>query len=134
MSKIASERDTNTNEVKKIRYDTLDITPQQHEDGTTKDYLFFTLNNEDSFLNYPLDEIALKDEHEQIIGKQAATKIFTINDPDDSDKLKRKLIEKFGILRGTMVRIGGKRKRKTRKSKRPRKSKKSKRKTNRKKI
>lgn len=131
--KRASEKDTNTNEVKKIAYNKLHIAPQHHE-GTTKNYLFFTLDQreDNGFLNYPLDKIALKDEHEQIIGKQDASKIFTIDNKDDNARLKDALT-KFGTpLNG--VQLGGKRKRKTRKSKRPRKSKKSKRKTNRKKI
>ena len=132
--KSASERDTDTNEVKIIAYNKLHIEPQEREGEPPKDYVVFTLNQREdkNSLNYPLDKIALKDEYEQIIGNQAASKIFTIDNKDDRNTLKNVLTNYGTPLEG--VRIGGKRKRKTRKSKRPRKSKKSKRKTNRKNI
>ena len=134
--KRASEKDTNTNEVKTIAYNKLHIAPQHHE-GTTKNYLFFTLDQreDNGFLNYPLDDIALEDHLQNIIGNQKAQKIIKIEDVKDSNELKKHLISRDKkSLPSKGVRIGGKRKRKTRKSKRPRKSKKSKRKTNRKKI
>jgi hypothetical protein len=66
------------------------------------------------------------------IGQTSAEKLIEIVDKDDKKELKDAL-KKLGVSPNE-VQIGGKRKRKTRKSKRPRKSKKSKRKTNRKKI
>lgn len=121
MSKIATLKDNNG--TVKIKYEQLSINPQK---------IRFLNINELPLRSFDLNDIALKDEHEQIIGKQDASKIFTIDNKDDNARLKDALA-KFGIpLMG--VQLGGKRKRKTRKSKRPRKSKKSKRKTNRKKI
>ena len=132
MDKIATLIDNKISDTKQpIKYDTLEIEVQKLEGESPKDYLLFKLHRREDIF-YPLDEIALEDNLGNKIGNQAATKIFTINDPHDSDKLKDALAN-FGIPPNG-VRIGGKRKRKTRKSKRPRKSKKSKRKTNRKKI
>lgn len=135
MSKTATLIDQKTGTKQRdIEYDTLKIKVQQPEGKPPKDYVVFTLNQREdkNSLNYPLDKIALKDEYEQIIGNQAASKIFTIDNKDDRERLKNVLTNYGTPPEG--VRIGGKRKRKTRKSKRPRKSKKSKRKTNRKKI
>tara|TARA_A100001015_G_scaffold321232_1_gene450913 strand:- start:754 stop:1131 length:378 start_codon:yes stop_codon:yes gene_type:complete len=83
---------------------------------------------------FHVDDIALEDHLQNIIGNQKAQKIIKIEDVKDSNELKEHLISRDKKSLPSNVYVGGKRKRKTRKSKRPRKSKKSKRKTNRKKI
>lgn len=94
--------------------------------------MFFKLDGSEDETFYPLDDIALENKLKNKIGNQKAQKIFTIDNEDDNATLEYELAN-YGTP-DDGVQIGGKRKRKTRKSKRPRKSKKSKRKTNRKKI
>ena len=118
MSKTATLIDNNGTE--KINYEQLSINPKQIrfvKDGSP-------------IKTYDLDKIyTISGSYK--IGKTSAKKLIEIVN-EDNQKLKDAL-EELGVSPNE-VQIGGKRKRKTRKSKRPRKSKKSKRKTNRKKI
>mgnify|MGYP001396644682 CR=1 FL=1 len=104
-----------------IKYDELSINPKRIsfvENGFPKN-------------TYNLNEIYIIDDGYKK-GIRSATKEIKIDNEQDKKELILAL-SPLGISLNE-VRIGGKRKRKTRKSKRPRKSKKSKRKTNRKKI
>ena len=125
MSKTAILIDNNTliddDRRVEINYDQLSINPQRIsfvKDGFPKN-------------TYNLNEIYTISNGYKI-GKRTATKELIKIDNEDKEELKDALSQ-LGVSPNE-VRIGGKRKRKTRKSKRPRKSKKSKRKTNRKKI
>ena len=119
MSKTATLIDNNRRV--QINYGQLSINPQR----------ISFVENGFPIKTYDLDKIyTISGSYK--IGKTSAKKLIEIVNEEDNQKLKDALRE-LGVSPNE-VQIGGKRKRKTRKSKRPRKSKKSKRKTNRKKI